>query len=187
MKSLVTVLSLVFLTLPVSAASSNTKNFRFSPLAVLIGALNLNLDFTVNENWTVGPEALYWRFTSTSSGGLLSDIDINAYSFGVRGNWYNNGVFTDGLYVGPSVNYTSATASSNDIQGKISAKASGIFLRGIVGYGWFWDSFNMLLGGGLTVSLSDTTVEIRDSSGTYTEANIHRGGAALEWTIGWTF
>jgi hypothetical protein len=152
---------------------------------LIIGSVNAGLDFVVHPNWTVGPEGSYWHTHVGSSWG--SDWDVKAYGIGARGNWFKNGVFTNGLYVGPSLSYASVKVTNSDSFGSYSGTASGLFASGLVGYAWFWDSFNMMLGGGATVGLGDTKVSVTDSSGAKTEVNSSISGLDLEFSLGWTF
>lgn len=168
-------------------SSGNQLNFRFSPLGLLSGSINGGVDFPITSEWTVGPEAAYVNYSITRTGDLTKDISITGYSVGARGNWYKNGVHTDGLYLSPSLNYVSLNLSTADINGAVTAQGNGLFLKGLVGYGWFWDSFNMLLGGGLVAGLGSSKVKVKSSSGsTTTEIDISRS-LALEWMMGWTF
>lgn len=56
----------------------------------------------------------------------------------------------------------------------------------LVGYGWFWDSFNMMLGGGAAVPFGESKVEVTDPNGVKTEKDV-RSGLAIEFSLGWTF
>src|SRR5262249_20509216 len=135
-----------------NAASGDAMNFRFSPIGLIIGAINVGMDFQVNENWTVGPELTYWRFavSSTKNATFNEDFEITAFGGGTRANWFRNGVFTDGLYVGPHLDYASVKVTGRDVYGAdVEASWSGVIAGCLVGYGWYWDSFNIMLGGGI--------------------------------------
>lgn len=161
-------------------------NFRFSPLGVLVGAINVSLDYQISPNWTLGPQLVYWNIDVDREGVLTEDISIKAIGGGVRGNWFKNGTYTEGLYVGPALDYVSVEASSSDAFGTVEGDVSTLVASGIVGYGWFWESFNILLGGGLSIPLGEAEVTVRDSSGTETKSNVGSGLAA-EFSLGWTF
>ena len=123
-----------------------------------------------------------------SNSSFTSNYDISAYAFGARANWFKNGNYSDGLYVGPSLRYVNAQLSTTDVLGTTTGSASAIFVGCLVGYGWFWNSFNMMLGGGFTQGLGDTKITITDSSGNKTDVSTAAsGGLALEYTLGWTF
>jgi hypothetical protein len=182
--SILFLMALVQFSTPANAAGES-YNLRLSPLALLIGGISLNFDVAVGPNWTVGPEISYLNFSVSSTTGTSTDnFSIKASGFGGRANWFMNGVFTDGLYVGPAVAFSSAEVT----QGTSSASASLLVASALVGYGWFWDSFNMMLGAGIGLPLGDATVKVA-SGGTQEEVNVRGrlGALAAEWTIGWTF
>lgn len=169
-----------------ASPSSHQMNLRFNPIGLAIGVFNFNFDYAIHPEWTVGPEVAYMNRTVGKESALIEDITIKGFQIGVRANWHRNGVFNDGLYVGPSLHYASVTASTSDAAGKVEGTANAILASGLVGYGWFWDSFNILLGGGITVPLGNAQVEVKDSAGTTVKSNIS-SGAALEFSLGWAF
>jgi hypothetical protein len=187
-KALIT--ALLFSSIVPLTAHAEGMNLRFSPIGLLASAILVNYDVAVNSNWTLGPEVIYMNFNIDSSGTYSSEINIKALGLGARGNWFKNGVYTAGLYVGPSLRYLSVKGEENfsDGSGQSTASASGLLASGLVGYGWFWDSFNIMLGGGLSLPLGDLKVETTDSNGVKTEEDISNGGGlALEFSLGWTF
>jgi hypothetical protein len=168
--------------------SSNTMNFRFGALGLLVGVLSVDLDFKMDQEWTLGPSLELVNMKVDRSAGYNDDFKVKGSNVGLRANWFKNGVFTDGLYVGPSLNYTSIKVTTTDASNQeISASGSVLIARCLVGYGWFWESFNMMLGGGLAVGLGDAKVEVKDSTGTNTKDVSIGSGLALEYTLGWTF
>ena len=169
------------------ADSADTMNFRFSPIGLIVGSVDVGLDFAVAPQWTVGPQVNYWHRHVGASSGFTSDWDVKAYGVGARANWFKNGVYTDGLYVGPSLMYASVKVTNDDSFGTTTGTASGLFAGGLVGYGWYWSSFNMMLGGGFTVGLGDTKVTVTSSNGTKTDVSTSIAGLALEYSLGWTF
>ncbi len=174
-------------TQPATVKGSDTVNFRFSPLGLIIGEVDANLDFKVNSNWTLGPELGYWHTKLSSSGLFTSNFDVTALAFGARANWFANGVYKDGLYVGPNLSYASVTLTTSDATGTITGTDGGLYAGGLVGYGWFWDNFNIMLGGGAIVGLGNTTVSVTDSSGNPTDVSAPVAGLDLEFSLGWTF
>lgn len=171
------------------ASHSNDFNFRFSPLGLIVGSIHTALDYKVTPSWTVGPEISYWHLSVGSSTGYSSSFDVKSFGVGVRGNWFYNGVYTDGFYVGPSLKYASTSLSVTRTDGSdVSAKASGMFAGALVGYGWFWDSFNIMLGIGATLNLGgENKVTITDSNGDKTPVRTGVAGLDAEFSIGWTF
>ena len=170
------------------AASGDTGNFRFNPMVVLMGGLTLGADFKVHEQWTLGPEISLTSFKVTSNAGPSEDTAIQTYALTARGNWYRKGVFNDGFYVGPFLTFATAKARLDDTNGSVSKTQSGTFGGAIVGYAWFWKSFNAMLGGGLTLPFGTSKVEVENSRGARTDAYINGSGVAiLELSLGWTF
>ncbi len=183
-------LPLLFVTFPFGAHADTADNFnlRFGPIHALVGAVDLNFDIAVHPNWTIGPQFTYWHFTMNSTGSFSSNYDINVIGGGVRASWFKNGVFTDGLYVGPSLTFNSVEVKTSDSSGSVTGTATSIAASTLVGYGWFWDNFNIMLGGGLALPLGETKVKIKNSSGTDDNVSYARTGSlALEFTLGWTF
>lgn len=170
-----------------SAHAQNQMNLRVNPLGLLLGGIDATLDFKYDENWTIGPKLSYMSFEASRSGSFTEDFSIKGYSLGARANWFKNGVYTDGLYVGPDLSYSYVKVSSSDTSGTVTAEGQGLYATGLVGYGWFWQNFNMMLGGGLTAGLLGTQVKVKDSNGNETKVSVRSGGLALEWTVGWTF
>lgn len=169
-----------------NALPESPANVRFGPLSLLVGFTNLTLDFAVGDEWTVGPEVSYWRLKISSSSGY-SDADITSWGVGARANWFKNGRFTDGLYLGPSLSYQSFEMKAKNSDGEsASASRTSPVAALLVGYGWFWDSFNIMLGIGPQVALNAGEVVVRDSAGKEQRRNVGTSVAG-EFTLGWTF
>ena len=167
-----------------SSSWSNKKfNARVSPIALLIGAGLVDFDIRVSDHWTVGPEALYWHNTLSSTGDFTS-IAFNAWEAGVRANWFLDGVFKDGIYVGPSLKYLNFQLTATDTANGLpaSGSANALLAGCLVGYGWFWDSFNMMLGGGLETTLGDAQIKATDSSGNSTNESLPISAFTLEFS-----
>ena len=164
--------------------SGDQFNFRFSPVGILFGSLNANLDIAVSNTWTVGPQLGYSRFKFGTSD---SNFDITGYSIGARGNWFKNGTYTDGLYLAPAVSYQRVSGHYNRTNGsQTDVSANGPNVSFIVGYGWFWSSFNMMLGIGGQAQLGDSSVTATNSDGSQSSTKIGTGVTG-EYTLGWTF
>lgn len=171
-----------------TAGNADNFNIRFGPISLLVGVVNAGLDFVVHENFTVGPEFAYLHRSLSSSGSFSSDYDVKAYAVGARAIWYANGVFTDGLYITPKLHYASAKLSTTDSVGTVEGEASTMMASGLIGYGWFWESFNIHLGGGFAIPFGEYKVKIKDSTGTEESVNVSStGNLALEFDLGWTF
>lgn len=165
-------------------------NARLGALGLLIGAFDVKLDYAANNQWTVGPELFSWKFKmSAESGTTQADADLSAFGLGVRANWFKNGTYQDGLYLGPSFNYFSFNATATDSLGaSAEGSANGWVAACVVGYGWFWQNFNMMLGGGLSIPFSGGDVSVTDSTGQTTKYKTSKNGSlAVEYSLGWTF
>lgn len=171
-------------------SGSQTMNIRVSPLGLLVGYLNADLDIKMGDEWTLGPTLSYWSFktdSSTTTGG----IDLSMFAIGARANWYPSGVFKSGFFVSPIFQYVSATAKArSSVNGEnISATASAPIFQGLAGYHWFGKTINFSLGAGFGVSPSSTKVKVTDSTGTSSnEVQASRSvGLALDMMLGYTF
>lgn len=172
-------------TLSSTSRADDSFDFRFSPLGLLIGGIDVSLDVAVSPQWTLGPELSY---THLAVGGSSSDFSLKGYSAGVRGNWFHNGVFKSGLYLAPAIHIRDIAVAYTATDGTTSTgKLTGPSASFIVGYGWFWDSFNILLGGGLESQIGKSSITVVDNKGTsHTDS---AAGTSLigEFSLGWTF
>lgn len=169
-------------------SSSNRYNIRFEPLRWAVNNFSINvLDIKVSSNWTVGPELGYLKYSVSSAGNSSSKIYVDTSFIGVRTNWFKNGVYTDGLYVAPFARFVKtdiSAPSGSTIAGKASSSVLGCF----IGYGWFWNSFNMMLGISPVIGSSWSPVVVTDQTGFNTNHLSDRfADAAGEYTLGWTF
>jgi len=171
----------------VVANPDDSMNFRFSPLGALIGIYSTQLDINSGDQWTVGPSASYWKMTVDKKDNLVEDIKVEAWAIGVRANWYKNGVYSDGLYVAPSLHYFDADARSRDVLGEVKGSGTGFTAQAVAGYGWYWESFNILLGGGVSVPMGNAKLTVTDSVGNRTESDAFKTRIAFDFTLGWTF
>lgn len=169
-----------------NASSEDNFNFRFNPVFLLVGMVDLNLDYKIHPNWTLGPEVSYWNYKDTHTEGYY-DMRLIRYSVGARANWFKSGVYNSSFYIAPALNYVHAKAKTLDTSTPAEGTAEGLVATAIFGYSWFWDSFNMMLGGGLNVTVGDGKVKVTDSSGRTTESRLDGYGLAFEYSLGWTF
>ena len=167
-------------------STGSKYNFRFSPVALLIGIANVSLDVVISPEWTLGPSLSYAKFKIDAKGNSGTSYDVNLASAGVRANWFKNGVYTDGIYVGPFVTYLKTSIGATGTT-TITGDAAGVAFGSLVGYGWFWNSFNMMLGGGAAVATGESNIVVTDSNGNRTDIPNRGVGVTGEYTIGWTF
>lgn len=173
-------------------AKADTFNFRISPIHTVIGFLNINLDIAVSSNWTLGPTYGYWTYSSKTleNNTTPTNYNVKYMNFGLRGNWFANGTYKDGFFAGPYLNFVNASVAglSGSVVG-LSGKATANNLGCLVGYGWFWTTFNQMLSGGVSTTLGDSKVKVVDSGGTTVDevSGSNFTGFAVEYTMGWTF
>lgn len=184
------VLFSILATTPSANAAGAEMNIRFAPLSLLIGWLNVDLDVRVSNQWTLGPTIGLWR-TNVEDNYFVGDkYQLKRNAVGVRANWSQSGSFQTGFYVSPIVQFVRAEISgvSKSTGNDITASASGVTITGIAGYQWFWDTFNLSVGGGLILGAQSSDVSVQDGPTSYKAASSGRGtGAALDFMLGWTF
>lgn len=168
---------------PAASASSNVSkdwNFRFGPVGLLIGLVNLEMDYKINNKFTIGPSLAFWNLK-------LLDVTIRASSIGVQGRYFFDEVYTDSWYGLGKIQASKVKAEIEDNGVVYTGEGSGGGLSLGLGYHWFWDSsFNMNLGFG--VNTSTTKVKVKDSLGNaYKDDAAADGGSFLEFTLGWIF
>lgn len=190
--SLVTSLLLATLTVAPSVAHSadNELNVRFAPLSLLVGWLNVDLDVRVNDQWTLGPTIGLWRANIEDNYFVGDKYQLKRNAVGVRANWSQSGSFQTGFYVSPIVQFVRVEISgvSKTTANDITASASGVTVTGIAGYQWFWDTFNLSVGGGLILGAQSSDVSVQDGPSSYKVASSGRGtGVAFDFMLGWTF
>jgi hypothetical protein len=141
----------------------------FNPLAIAFGLISAELALGLNESLALTVNGSYWNVDAGS-------ISMTAAGGGAGLMYFPNGRLFQGLYLAPSVQYASATATSSVDE----ATASLVGSRGIVGYHWDWHPFALKLGGGIQYysgSASGGDVDI-----TLTGAEL-----AIDATIGFTW
>lgn len=166
-----------------SYSQARTLNARISPLGAIAGSLQLEVDFPITSQWTVGP------YIASSNSKITiddNDIEVKGQAFGATAVWFRNGVFTDGLYLSPKLSKAKVEAKLTNEDGTYKGDLDTMMLTGLVGYGWFWENFNMQLGGGLNAALGDSKIEITEPDGTVSEHE-SGGSLALEFSMGWVF
>jgi uncharacterized protein YxjI len=162
-------------------------NFRLNPL-IFLGAVNGNFDFRISRDWTVGLQGAYLQAKLGPTGTFNSDFNITAYGIGARANWFFDGAFKDGYYLGPSLEYLAVNIKTSDAFGPANGSATGMMASCLVGYGWFWDEgFNIMLGGGYGTVLGASGITIKDSAGNQQTITANLSGLTFEISIGFAF
>lgn len=151
------IVTIILSTLIGGVAHSET-NVRVNPLAMLLGMIDMGLDFQMGNSWVLGPTG---SFIFLSAG----TTKITGYDLGARATFYTNNVFTDSWFISPSIRYGSIQVKSDTASSDLTGFGGALTF----GYAWFWpSSFNIHLGlgvryfnypessNGLDVSLSGT-------------------------------
>lgn len=154
-------LLLIFLmTVSASAASEKFMNVKFSALGSTIGLLDLDLDFAVSENWTLGPTLLSWR-RETTDPNFYGPLSLTISGLGLRGTYFSDGRLKTGFYLSPIVEAISAEAKGVSLIGRsISGTTSGLVIEALAGIHWFFGVFNLSLGGGASWTLGAERIHI---------------------------
>jgi hypothetical protein len=148
---------------------SKSYSAYFLPLDLLFGQFSFGLDTRLSEHWTLGPELGYWKNNTGQIKGS-SDVDsskIDAWRYILRGNWFYNGTYNNGMYIAPLFGMISSSVSGRWTDGT-SFGASKIATYGgiLIGYAAFGKTFGANFGIGYSTKLT----------GKYAEMQFHDGG-----------
>jgi hypothetical protein len=168
-------------------SSNNSFDLRLNPIGVIGGNVSANFDFKISKHLTLGPQGLYLHVKIPQSGFFNSDYDITAFGYGLRANWFFKGAFKDGFYLGPSLEYLTVNLKTSDAFGAATGTASGLMASCLIGYGWFWDGFNIMLAGGYGTVLGASGITIKDSVGNQEIISENLSGFTYELSFGWAF
>jgi hypothetical protein len=169
-----------------STTNAKSVNLRMNPLLLLVGYANLDVDIKLSNMVTLGPSIGYLNYTSKD---IAGDVKSYAYDLGIRANIYPGAeaLAEHGWYIGPSLHYIYAKAEL----GTKSAELSGYSFNLVGGYHWIWESFNLMLGAGLSATSFPDKATVKDSSGgaqqEVTVSSISKTGGMLEATLGFAF
>jgi len=170
------------------ASNDDLYNFRFSPIGLIVGSVDANLDIKIDPNWTIGPQLGFWHHRFGSDYGFTSDFTVDAFEVGARANWFLNGAYVNSFFIGPALNYAHVKVTTTDSNHTpVSASISTVVASCLFGYAWFWDSFNIMLGGGGQFGLGKNAVELTNADGSKTSTNTRVAGLSAEFSLGWTF
>lgn len=179
---------LLMTSMRVSAAENDNYNFRWSPLTLLFRSTAFDLDRKVSEHCDFGASMFYSdQPISAKQAGTNNDVSRTTLGFGLHSHWYKNGAFKSGLYAGPSLSYSSIRDSMADSHGDARYGSGDLFrASAALGYGWFWDTWNIMLQASAGLPIGKNYVVIKDPNGT--ESHISGGGLfGVNFTVGWTF
>lgn len=171
-------------------SESDKWNFRFHPIALFYQVGAMDLDYKICDHMTVGAELSQTDSKiSARWAGTNKDIKTEALGMAINTTLFMKGAFKSGLYVTPSLKYMSIKNKMADSANLDQTGSGDIwYVTGIVGYGWFWETFNIMLGLGGSQPFGDNKVHIKDSlTGQQTDTVMIRSGFAGEFTLGWSF
>jgi hypothetical protein len=177
MKKIIISLSLLF-----SFTTQAEVMLRTSPLLMLIGANNGEVDVKVTDNISIGLGGLAWSAE-------VLDVEFSLTEVHGRMDYWFSGTFQQGWYGNVSYSSMSMDLKTTDIFGKDyegDISGTGIILG--VGYHWQWETFHMELGYQQSSYDFDSKLELTSSDGATEEESIpttNSGG--LEFNIGWVF
>jgi len=157
-------------------------DFTFRPISLLVGVASADILVRTSETWAIGPTLGSGSFSVGSWSFRVIDV-------GGVGVWAPHGIFRDGLYLSPRIEYIAVTGGYTDsVFGNGNASVSLVGVKGLIGYGWFWDSFNIQLGGGLATTLGATTFNLTTNTGNQQTTTYPNATSVLiDFSLGWLF
>lgn len=164
-----------------SGVSSKQHNFSFQPIPMLIGILNAEYAYKIADHWTLGGSFAFGTLE-------VLDVEVEASSFSVKGRYYFQPALTmDSWYLVGSVGHSSVEAEIVDAGVTYTGEASGGFIGVGGGYHWFWETFNLYLGGFISAGEANK-IELEDSLGNeYDDEPSNPAAVGIEFGLGWTF
>lgn len=171
-------------------SNADTGNLRVSPLGIMMGAVRADLDLGIGAGFTLGPSIQYMyssKMFGMMSGMMGGSPSMKSLGYGVRANYYlGRTQFSEGWLIGAFVHYMPVSATSGDFRGDVFGFGAGA----LAGYQWFWDSFNIGLGAGLTYYTMNSDILMKNHMGAMqTMSNGRLSGVMphIEATVGWKF
>lgn len=176
MKKILLIL-IVFPTLALSAE----WNIKTNPVALLVGATNVQANYALNNKFSVGVGGLTW---STE----ILDIEFTATEYHARFDYWFNETFKQGWYVGAQISKLGMELSTKVNGVEFSGDLSSTGYLAQFGYHWQWDNFNISFGTYLGYYDFDSSIELTDSAGNIEDESVPAFGAAgAEFFVGWAF
>ena len=169
--------AIIFMGVMWSTAYAAEKNFdiRFSPLAILVGTLDMEVSFKINENTTIGPMITYLSSKTDiyyDNGRFEEEIQI----IGLRAYFYLDGAFKSGPYVSPMFRQHRIKITDHIIgaSGELKVNQWGA----TVGYLWQGDTINFSLGLGFAANSADD-IKLTNGQGSIVYLEDNAGGPLL--------
>lgn len=166
-------------------APAGALNFRVSPISAIIGSYTAVLEWSIGANWTLGPTYSYYDIKRDPG---ANDLALRGYEAALKLTWFKNGAFTDGLYISPSAGYDDYKLSDTDWTGSAREQTvRGATLGALIGYGWFWSHFNIMLGVGAKGRFGDSQTILTNADGTQKSVSSTITEPDGEFSLGWRF
>lgn len=173
---------LALITTSAAHAQDYMFNIKTAPISDLIGIVNVEMDIAVSEHFTVGPSYLGFNYEH-------SDVDYDANSFGVRGNYYFNRALSGGWLVSLSALYGDFDISEQSAGITYSTTTSTRIYSALFGYQAMWNHFNLTFGLGASYfSMPSTVTAVEGSDLLEIDTSFLSGILPnAELTLGWRF
>lgn len=168
--------------------SGDFVNLRFAALGLLIGYVNLDLEFKVSDQWSVGPTVSFWRYKGESSLFTNNEYTGQRRAFGVRSTWSKNGAYRTGFYISPMLQIVDAkiTGTGATSLSAVEAKGNGPVVSGVFGYHWFGANWNVSAGAGF-IAGGPENIEVREGTTTENVRSSRTAGITLDFMVGYVF
>lgn len=167
-------------------AGEGDWNVRTSPIMNLIGIYNLEVDYAITPQWTLGPLLNDFDFE-------YSDTEVDSFMYGVRANYYLDSALDGGWVASLSATYGSIDISEpgtiSGVEVDYTASTSVRVYTALFSYQAMWDSFNMMFGLGATYfSLPETVFGINGVNKIPISTSFISGVLPnAEFSLGWRF
>lgn len=174
--------------------SRKTFNIQIQPLPALAGLPVINGTYLINKRFAVGPEIAYLvndssikesvkRSDSSYDRERIDAYEVEAHMLGLRADIaLDQGLDSDTFYA--TAMLYQLHVSVKDTVSSEKAEIDGSNLKALIGYQWMWENFNIRLGGGYSLALSQKAKSTMDD---VDKKDLEKGysGAALEFGLGW--
>ncbi len=156
-------------------AADRNISIRTNPIGLLVGAINAEISYGF-KNIAVGMGGHSWDAS-------LGDLDFKSSQLHARVDYWFNGSFNQGWYLGVLLGTLDIEVSNGLSSGELDTTFTS--LAG--GYRWAWTSFFMDLGLQLT-RVAASEIETVDSSGNNRDTeSLPNANTGIDFNIGWAF
>lgn len=163
------------------SAFAHDWNVKTNPVALLIGATNIQGNYALNDKFSVGVGGLVW---STE----VLDIEFTASEYHARFDYWFNKTFEQGWYVGAQVSKLTMELTTEVSGVEFTGDLSSTGYLAHFGYQWLWENFNISLGTYFGYYDFDSSIELTDVDGNVEDESVPAFGAVgAEFFFGWAF